>query len=73
MHTDLRTACDFQNPLVHISIQERDTSHPKLNSKVRATEQGESMHRKYKSFKLGGGQAYNHSCGQLPSRDGYVS
>jgi hypothetical protein len=34
-------------------------NHPNLN--VRAIGQGEAIHRKYKRFKLGGGQAYHHS------------
>jgi hypothetical protein len=29
------------------------------NEHVRGIEQGEARHRKYKSFKLGGGQAYD--------------
>jgi hypothetical protein len=32
-----------------------------LNPNVRATGQGEAMHRKHKRFKLCGGQAYDHS------------
>jgi hypothetical protein len=31
------------------------------NPNVRATEQGEARHRKYKRLKLGGGQAYDRS------------
>jgi hypothetical protein len=32
-----------------------------LNPNVRAIEQGEAMHRKYRRLKLGGGQVCNHS------------
>jgi hypothetical protein len=31
------------------------------NEHVRGIEQGEARHRKYKRFKLGGGQAYDRS------------
>jgi hypothetical protein len=32
-----------------------------LNPNVRASGQGEAMHRKHKRLKLGGGQAYDRS------------
>jgi hypothetical protein len=44
-----------------------------LNPNVRATGQGDAMHRKHIGLKLGDGQAYDHSSDELPFRSGKTS
>jgi hypothetical protein len=48
-----KIVCEQQAEVVQISE----------NYNVRSIGQGEARHRKYKEFKLGGGQAYDRSSG----------
>jgi hypothetical protein len=62
-HTGSRFACGFQNyiPLCfrHKIMQAAYAIQNHQNPNVRNIGQGEAQHRKYKRFKLGGGQAFD--------------
>jgi hypothetical protein len=56
----------FEIPLIYDCItklcrQQAEVIQNHENENVRNIGQGEANHRKYKRFKLGGGQAYDHS------------
>jgi hypothetical protein len=48
--------CDF---ITQLCRQRKEVIHNQANATVRYLKQGESMHRKYKRLKPGGGQAYD--------------
>jgi hypothetical protein len=66
-HTDLRFAYGFQSSIyiydyiTKLCRQQAEVIQNHENAEVRNIGQGEPLHRKYKGFKLGGGQEYDRS------------
>jgi hypothetical protein len=61
LHLTYPTSLKQNYPLTKLSRQQAEVIQNQENANVRNIEQGEARHKKYKSLKLGGGQAYNRS------------
>jgi hypothetical protein len=67
--SDLHTAFKLPhiyNCIIKLCKQQAEIIPNHQNDHVRSIRQGEARHRKYKRFKLGGGQVYNISSAKLP-------